>query len=48
MLAAQALEREFTIVSIDEAFDRYGAGKDLLRAGSDFDEPLADFAPYTG
>lgn len=24
MLAAQALEREFTIVSIDEAFDQYG------------------------
>lgn len=24
MLVAQALEREFTIVSIDEAFDQYG------------------------
>jgi PIN domain nuclease of toxin-antitoxin system len=24
MLAAQALERGFTIVSIDEAFDQYG------------------------
>jgi prevent-host-death family protein len=27
---------------------RFGAGKDLLRTGSDFDEPLADFTPYTG
>jgi prevent-host-death family protein len=27
---------------------RFGAGKDLLRVGADFDEPLADFAPYTG
>ena len=27
---------------------RFGAGKDLLRVGNDFDEPLADFAPYAG
>lgn len=27
---------------------RFGARKDLLRSGTDFDEPLADFAPYTG
>jgi prevent-host-death family protein len=27
---------------------RFGAGKDLLRVAVDFDEPLADFAPYTG
>ena len=26
---------------------RFGAAKDLLRAADDFDEPLADFAPYT-
>jgi prevent-host-death family protein len=25
----------------------FGAAKGLLRVGSDFDEPLADFAPYT-
>ena len=27
---------------------RFGAAKDLLRVAADFDEPLADFAPYTG
>ncbi len=27
---------------------RFGAGKDLLRVGNDFDEPLEDFAPYAG
>jgi prevent-host-death family protein len=27
---------------------RFGVGKDLLRTGSDLDEPLADFALYTG
>ena len=26
---------------------RFGAAKDLLRVVGDFDEPLADFAPYT-
>jgi antitoxin (DNA-binding transcriptional repressor) of toxin-antitoxin stability system len=27
---------------------RFGAAKDLFRVAADFDEPLADFAPYTG
>jgi prevent-host-death family protein len=27
---------------------RFGAAKDLLHVVGDFDEPLADFAPYTG
>lgn len=27
---------------------RFGAAKDLLRVSDDFDEPLADFASYTG
>lgn len=27
---------------------RFGAAKGLLRVGNDFDEPLADFAQYTG
>ena len=27
---------------------RFGAARDLLRVGNDFDEPLEDFAPYTG
>jgi prevent-host-death family protein len=27
---------------------RFGAAKDLFRVAADFDEPAADFAPYTG
>lgn len=27
---------------------RFGAAKDLFRVAADFDEPLADFAPYAG
>jgi prevent-host-death family protein len=27
---------------------RFGAAKDLFRVAVDFNEPLADFAPYTG
>ena len=27
---------------------RFGAAKDLFRVAADLDEPLADFAPYTG
>jgi prevent-host-death family protein len=27
---------------------RFGAAKDLFRVAADFDEPTADFAPYTG
>jgi prevent-host-death family protein len=27
---------------------RFGAAKDLVRVAADFDESLADFAPYTG
>jgi prevent-host-death family protein len=27
---------------------RFGAAKNLFRVAADFDEPLADFAPYTG
>jgi len=27
---------------------RFGAAKDLFRVADDFDEPLEDFAPYTG
>ena len=26
---------------------RFGAAKDLLRVAANFDEPLADFAPYS-